>query len=132
VDTIRIAQPAREATTTTRKETRVDRALTLYVEHAEAIALSFNRGVYRVPSCTGAATYSVRIVPEAYCSCPDFRGGECKHSAAVRVVRKATAPCAGCGRRFFHPALVEAGDGHLTFFEGDVLCPECAGAHGVL
>ena len=125
-----LAHPA--PPTTTRKETRADRALALYVEHAETIALSFHRGTYRVPSCTGAATYTVRIVPTPRCSCRDARGGECKHTAAVRVVRKATAPCAGCGRRFFHRALVEAGDGHLTFFLGDVLCPECAGAHGVL
>ena len=125
-----IAHPA--PPTTTRKETRADRALTLYVESAETIALSFHRGAYKVPSCSGAATYTVHIVPTPYCSCRDARGGECKHIAAVRVVRKATGPCAGCGRRFFHRELVEAGDGHLTVFEGDALCPECAGAHGVL
>ncbi len=124
-----LAQPAPQ---TTRKETRADRARALYVERAESIALSFNRGVYRVPSCTGAATYTVRLVPTPRCSCPDFRGGECKHIAAVRVVRNSTSPCAGCGRRFFHRELVEAGDGHLTFFQGDAVCPECAGAHGVL
>ncbi len=117
--------------TTTRKESRAGRALALYVERAESIALSFNRGVYRVPSCSGSAVYTVRLVPTPRCSCRDARGGECKHTAAVRVVRKATAPCAGCGRRFFHRALIEVGDGHLTFFEGDMLCPECAGAHGV-
>ncbi len=129
MDTKSITQPA---PTTTRKETRADRARALYVDHAESIALSFNRGVYRVPSCTGAATYTVRLVPTPRCSCPDFRGGECKHISAVRVVRKAAAPCAGCGRRFFHRELVEAGGGNLTFFEGDMLCPECAVAHGVL
>ncbi len=123
-----LAQPA--PPTTTRKEARADRAL--YVECAESIALSFNRGVYRVPSCSGSAVYTVRLVPTPRCSCRDARGGECKHIAAVRVVRRTTAPCAGCGRRFFHRELVEAGDGHLTFFEGDALCPECAGAHGVL
>ncbi len=128
MDTISITHPA---PTTTRKETRADRALTLYVESAETIALSFHRGAYKVPSCSGSAVYTVRLVPTPRCSCRDARGGECKHIAAVRVVRKATAPCAGCGRRFRHRELVEAGDGHLTFFEGDMLCPECAGAHGV-
>ena len=118
--------------TTTRKETRADRALSLYVEHAETIALSFHRGVYKVPSCSGSAVYTVRLVPTPCCGCPDARGGECKHVSAVRVVRKKTAPCAGCGRRFFHRELVEVPEDHLTFFEGDVLCPECAGAHGVL
>jgi hypothetical protein len=116
----------------TRKETRADRALALYVEAFEEIAASFRAGVYRVPSCTGAAVYTVRLVPTPRCSCPDFRGGECKHVSAVRVVRKKTAPCAGCGRRFRHRDLYEVGDDNLTFFEGDMLCPECAGAHGVL
>ncbi len=125
-----LAQPP--PPTTTRKETRADRALSLYVESAETIALSFHRGVYKVPSCSGSAVYTVRLVPTPRCSCPDFRGGECKHVSAVRVVRKKTAPCAGCGRRFRHRELVEVPEGHLTFFEGDMLCPECAGAHGVL
>ncbi len=135
MDTISITHPA---PTTTRKETRADRARSLYVAHAETIALSFRAGTYKVPSGTSTAVYSVRLVPTPYCSCRDFHAGplgplgECKHVSVVRVVRKATAPCAGCGRRFRHRELVEAGDGHLTFFEGDVLCPECAGAHGVL
>ncbi len=129
MDTISITHPA---PTTTRKETRADRARSLYVAHAETIALSFHRGVYKVPSGTSTAVYTVRIVPTPRCSCRDARGGECKHIAAVRVVRKATAPCAGCGRRFRHRELVEVPENHLTFFEGDMLCPECAGAHGVL
>lgn len=130
-----IAQPA--PTTTERKETRADRALTLYVDAFEEIALSFRAGVYKVPSCSSrsGAVYTVRLVPEAYCSCPDFRGGECKHVAATRVVRKATTPCAGCGRRFRHRELIEVTEDHesLTWFPGDRLCVrECAGAHGVL
>jgi hypothetical protein len=124
-----IAQPAQP--TTTRRETRADRALALYGAHAETIALSFHRGVYKVPSCSGSAVYTVRLVPTPRCSCRDAPGGECKHVATVRVVRKATVPCAGCGRRFFHRELVEAGDGHLTFFEGDVVCGPCAWDHGV-
>ena len=113
-----------------RPAARADRALALYVEHAETIALSFRAGVYRVPSCTGTAVYAVRLVPEAYCSCPDFRGGECKHVLAVRVVRKRTAPCAGCGRRFRHRELTEVPEDSLTFFPGDLLCPGCVHAHG--
>ncbi len=116
-----------------RKTSRADRALALYVEHAETIALSFRRGVYRVPSCSGETTYTVRLVPEPRCSCPDFgRGGECKHVMAVRVVRKHTAPCAGCGRRFRRRELLDVPEGHETFFEGDRLCPGCARRHGVL
>lgn len=126
-----LAHPA--PTTTVRKETRADRALALYVEHAESIALSFRAGVYKVPSRTSTAVYTVRLVPEAYCSCPDARSGECYHVMAVRVVRKKTAPCAGCGRRFRHRELVEVPEDHLTHFPGDKLCrAECAGAHGVL
>ena len=113
-------------------KSRASRALKLYIDHFEEIALSFRAGVYRVPSCTGEAVYTVRLVPEPYCSCPDFRGGECKHVMAVRVVRKKTAPCAGCRSRFCHREMFEVGDDHLTFFEGDLLCGECAGNHGVL
>ena len=115
-----------------RPAARADRALALYLERFEEIALSFRAGVYKVPSCTGGATYTVRLVPEAYCSCPDFRGGECKHILAVRVVRKATSPCSGCGRRFRHRELTEVTEDHgsLTFFEGDRLCEECVHAHG--
>ena len=109
---------------------RADRALALYVERFEEIALSFRAGVYKVPSCSGAATYTVRLVPETYCSCPDFRGGECKHISATRVVRKKTAPCAGCGRRFRHRELTEVPEDSSAFFPGDLLCGGCISAHG--
>lgn len=121
---------------TIRKASRADRALALYVESFEEIAASFRAdgvaGVYRVPSCTGEATYTVRLVPEAYCSCPDFRKGECKHVHAVRVVRKVSALCAGCSKRFRHRDLFDVGEDSLTFFEGDLLCEPCACAHGIL
>lgn len=85
-----------------------------------------------MPSCRGTALYTVRLVLEPYCSCPDARGGdECKHLIAVRVVRRTTAPCAECGRRFRHRDLYEVGDDHLTWFEGDLLCEPCAGNHGI-
>lgn len=125
-----LAHPAHPETPT-RETCRADRALALYVEHAEEIAYSFRAGAYKVPSCTSAATYTVRLVPELYCSCPDFRGGgECKHVMAVRVIRKKTSPCFGCGRRFRHRDLFEVPEGDLTFFEGDRLCRECARKHG--
>ena len=116
----------------TPETTRAGRALRLYVEHAETIALSFRAGVYRVPSCTDAATYTVVLTPKAYCSCPDFRGGPCKHLAAVEMVRKRTSPCSGCGRRFRHRELTEVTEDHgsLTWFEGDRLCGGCVRAHG--
>ena len=40
--------------------------------------------------------------------------------------------CAGCGGRFRGQDLFEVPDDHLTFFEGDELCQECACGHGVL
>ena len=124
-----LAHPAHPETPT-RETCRADRALALYVEHFEEIALSFRAGAYKVPSCTDAATYTVRLVPKAYCSCPDGRGGECKHVLAVRVVRKKTAPCAGCGRRFRHRDLTEVPEDSLGFFPGDLLCEGCVSAHG--
>ena len=125
-----LAQPAHPSPT--RPPCRADRALRLYVEHFEEIARSFRAGLYRVPSCTGAAVYSVRLVPEPYCSCPDFKGGPCKHVAAVEVVRKRTAPCSGCGRRFRPGQLVEVEEDHgsLTWFVGDRLCGGCVEAAG--
>lgn len=125
-----LAKP--ESGKTTRKASRADRALALYVESFEEIAASFRAGVYRVPSCTGEATYTVRLVSEAYCSCPDFRGGECKHVHAVRVVRKRTAPCASCSKRFRHRDLYDVGEDNLTHFPGDLLCEPCGIAHGIL
>ena len=127
-----LAHPARPDPT--RKPCRADRALELYVERFEEIARSFRAGAYRVPSCTSSATYTVRLVPEAYCSCPDFRGGECKHVMAARVVRKRTAPCSNCGRRFRYRELTEVGEDHgnLTWFPGDRLCGGCVHGHGLL
>lgn len=126
--------PSAHPSTPERKPCRADRALALYVEHAEAIALSFRRGVYEVPSSTGEATcYSVRIAPEPRCSCPDFRrgGADCKHILTVRVVRKHTSPCAGCGRRFRRRELLDVPEGHEVFFEGDRLCDGCARRPGI-
>ncbi len=96
---------------------RADRALALYVEHAEEVALSFRKGTYRVPSRTEEGkTYAVRLVPSPSCTCPDFRGGECLHVMAARVVRKRTSPCSSCGWRFRHRELEEAPEDSLTWF----------------
>ena len=96
------------------------------------------------------------------CSCPDAhrRGKGCKHALACWALWRASArpagdgspsedlehveevvgyaippagrPCASCGDRFAGRELVDVGDDHLTFFEGDDLCRGCAAAHGVL
>jgi hypothetical protein len=67
------------------------------------------------------------------CSCPDRTpaGETDKHVTAAKYVKAKTATCSGCSERFRHRDLVEVQES-LTYFEGDVLCPECAGAHGVL
>ncbi|MDP9481362.1 MAG: hypothetical protein M3R38_37810 [Actinomycetota bacterium] len=110
---------------------RADRALALYVEHAETIALGFRAGVYRVPSRTEEGkTYAVRLVPSPSCTCPDFRGGECLHVMAARVAREHAAPCSSCGCRFRHRELEEAPEDSLTWFPGDRLCQSCIVAHG--
>jgi hypothetical protein len=51
-----------------------------------------------------------------------------------RPAKPKTAPCDGCGKRLPLRDLLEVHDWHesLTFFEGDLICEECAGAHGVL
>ncbi len=66
-------------------------------------------------------------------SCPDRvpEGEECKHTSAARYVKAKTATCSGCSERFRHRDLVEVQES-LTYFEGDLVCLECAGAHGVL
>ncbi len=42
--------------------------------------------------------------------------------------------CDGCGERFPAREMVEVVADHdsVTFFEGDEVCRECAGAHGVV
>lgn len=42
-----------------------------------------------------------------------------------------TRACSGCRGRFVGRDLIEVGDDHLAFFEGDELCRSCARDHGV-
>ena len=53
------------------------------------------------------------------------------HLIAATLARAKTFRCEGCGERFRNLYRVEVPEGHLTFFEGDALCRECAHAHGV-
>ena len=48
--------------------------------------------------------------------------------AAARPSEK----CFDCHRRFLGRDLYEVGEDNLTFFEGDLLCRDCAGHHGVI
>jgi hypothetical protein len=112
--------------------TRVQRGLELARERGGEI-WPCGRSVWRVPSCSTETVYLVDLKRES-CSCEDHRRGgkTCKHLYAALTVKAKTAACAGCGRRFRHRDLHPVPDDHLTFFEGDELCEECAGAHGVL
>ncbi len=80
------------------------------------------------------------------CSCPDAhrRGRACKHALATfalwRASRSAPSPrgagdgdprrdeleCDGCGLGFRARDLFTVGDDTLSYFEGDLLCAECA------
>ena len=78
------------------------------------------------------------------CTCPDFTHrigpSPCKHILAIWVLSRLAgmaAPypvledCAACKGKFPTRELQAVEPTHLTFFEGDLLCPECAGKHGL-
>ncbi len=113
--------------------TRFERGLALAQERFEEIT-RVAPWIWSVPSCSGAsgAVHAVNL-KHGTCSCPDRTpaGETDKHVTAAKYVKAKTATCSGCSERFRHRDLVEVQES-LTYFEGDVLCPECAGAHGVL
>ena len=83
MDTKSLAQPAHHP------NTREHRALALYHEHGHKIE-RIGEDLFRVPSCTGRAAYTVRYGGEGEsCSCPDFEFGRgersCKHLLAVGI-----------------------------------------------
>ena len=106
----------------------------LYRAHADEIV--FEAGTWFVLSQNDSATVFEVIIGRRgeSCECSDFeyRHGTCAHIYAAIVARAKSAPCSGCGERFRHRDLTEVPEGHLTFFEGDLLCPECALDHGAL
>jgi hypothetical protein len=67
---------------------------------------------------------------------PESRGGDLEHVSeiTVRAVLPATKlrPCLSCGGRFRGRSLFEVPEDNLTFFEGQLLCRECALCHGVI
>ena len=123
------------AATTSVPETRELRGLALFRERGpemECVA----PWTWTVPSCTGSRVYTVDLKAGS-CTCPDHRrrGEACKHLYAAEVARAKTGECDGCGRRFPRRELTELNeDNHddLTYFHGQQVCPECAGAAGVL
>jgi hypothetical protein len=121
----------REATT------RIERGRRLYAEHADQIWFDRRLRCWIVPSQhDGTSVYEVHLAAEEVCECKDFEyrspEGGCVHIIAATLCKAKTFACCGCGDRFPNRELYEVPDGHLTFFEGDALCEECAGWHGVL
>ncbi len=73
--------------------TRTQRGIALHRDYGEGIACVYPN-IYRVPSCTGATTYTVHLSPRERCDCPDFERHHkpCKHLyAAVIAAAKARA-----------------------------------------
>ena len=114
--------------------TREERGLDLARSRPEEI-WRVDRHVWRVPSGSGETVYLVDLKLES-CSCEDFRRRQepCKHLFAARVIRAKSGACAGCGRWFLGRDLIEVTEDHdsPTFFASDIVCSECAGAHGIL
>ncbi len=76
-------------TTTIPKSTRLKRGVRLFNERGHEIARTTG-GTYRVPSCSGEASYHVYLGEVTTCSCPDSRrareaGEYCKHVVAASV-----------------------------------------------
>ncbi len=131
MDTTRIAQPEQR---TTRE--RSLRGLALYREHANEIRFDSADKVWLVPSqSSGTSVYEVVLGRrDEFCECRDFefRGEACKHILAATIARAKTATCSGCRRRVVARSLEEVTEDHesLTWFVGDLLCPECIRDHG--
>lgn len=104
--------------------TRTERGIKLGIERFEEIT-RVAPYIWSVPRCSGAGVYVVNL-KSSECSCPNRvpEGERCKHEAAARYVKGKTATCSGCSGRFRHRELVEVVES-LTYFEGDLLCPEC-------
>ncbi len=113
-------------------QARQRRATALVLDHAREIAESGHGALYKVPN--GRGTYYVVSLSRQSCECADHtnRGVSCKHLLAAEIVAAKVGYCAECNGRRLWRDLYEVEDGHLCFFEGDVLCRQCALSHGVL
>jgi cytidylate kinase len=125
-----LAHPAHQSTL--KLSARLQRGIALGEERFEEIH-RIAPWIWEVPSCSGEHTYTVYLKTSC-CSCPDRvqEGERCKHETAARYVKARTAKCSGCCKRFRHRELYSVSEDHLTFFEGELLCEECACAHGLL
>jgi hypothetical protein len=121
-----------DSTSVAQPSTRLSRGLALAEGRFEEIHRTAP-WVWEVPSCTGAAVYTVNLKHGA-CSCPDRtpEGERCKHEHAARYVKARTFTCDGCAERTRYRDGVEVGEDNLTFFYGMWVCEDCALQHGVL
>ncbi len=76
-------------TTIPPKTTRLERGVRLFMERGHEITRTTG-GTYRVPSCSGEASYHVYLGEVTTCSCPDSRrakqdGEYCKHVHAAGI-----------------------------------------------
>lgn len=84
--------------------------------------------VRECPGCYGGLVYDTVIGAWA-----DHDG--CLGTGRARVfVYPKTRRCSGCSEPTNGRDLIEVVEYHqsLTFFEGDQICPQCAGDHGVV
>ena len=77
------------AETTIPKTTRLQRGIRLHRERGHEITRT-EGGTYKVPSCSGEASYVVYLGEFSFCSCPDHRraakaGERCKHFHAAEI-----------------------------------------------
>ena len=106
---------------------RIERGRKLFEERG--VEFRHERGVWWVPSCTGASVYGVRLGPVEVCECADFehRGGPCKHVYAARIAQTKSGVCSCCEQRILGRFLSEVreDDGLLSWFVGDAICADC-------
>jgi hypothetical protein len=117
---------------------RIERGRRLYAELADEIRFDPVEKVWLVPSQHDATSvYEVTLGRRGeFCECKDWEyrspSGGCVHIILATLKRAKTFRCEGCSNRFPNSELFEAPADHLTWFEGDALCEDCARAHGVL
>ncbi|MGI8541192.1 MAG: hypothetical protein ACR2N0_15705 [Rubrobacteraceae bacterium] len=129
MDTKRIPRTPR--TTTTEhppQEIRRSRGTAIATNRLKEIK-QLSPGCYSVPASKPSEAYVVSVRPVEACSCEDSlrRNVRCKHRHAVLHMLRKSGVCEGCGVRHWNGDLREVVDS-LTFFEGDMVCRECADA----
>ncbi len=109
--------------------------LTLARDHAEAERFRLADSVAYSSMCAtwgrlgGLSTYY--RYGSAYFRLLAMRRWE-KITAEDLAAARSSEECFDCHRRFLGRDLYEVGEDNLTFFEGDLLCRNCAGHHGVI